>query len=235
MAAGTLEFNGVVRLTRVGTGYLLFTLVVGFAAMNTGNNSLYIALAIMLGGLIVSGVASKGGLKGIELEFVRVEEAWARQPAFGVIRATNRSRLWNVRDVVLTCDDLERPILFPLLERGATLEIETRFLFRKRGRVELKKASLYTRYPFALFLKKRTVSFQGETIVYPRLLSDAPELLPSAQGHPDMGRTDRFGPGSELLAFREYAQGASLRQVHWRKSASLGKWITKQTELESSQ
>lgn len=229
------EFDGVVRLTRIGTGYLIFTMVIGFAAINTGNNSLYIGLAFMLGGLIVSGVASKGGLNRIEVEFVNVDEAWAGKPAVGILRATNDSRIWNVRDVLLISDELESPLLFPLLERGATIQREARFLFRRRGRVQFKRASLYTRYPFGLFLKKRSVSFVGQAIVYPGLLDPPLELLTADILTGEKGRTERLGPGSEIHAFREYIRGDSLKQVHWKKSASVGRWIMKQTETESTQ
>ncbi len=229
------EFNGVVRLTRIGTGYLAFTLVIGFAAINTGNNSLYIGLAFMLGGLLISGLASKGGLKRIEVEFVSVDEAWAGRPAHGILRATNSSRIWNVRDVLLISDELEKPLLLPLLQRGDTIQREARFLFRRRGRLQFKTASLYTRYPFGLFNKKRRVSFVGEAIVYPALLEPPLELLTADVLAGEMERTERLGPGSEIHAFREYIRGDSLKQVHWKKSASVGRWIMKQTETESTQ
>ncbi|HEY5611874.1 MAG TPA: hypothetical protein VIL97_11765, partial [Thermoanaerobaculia bacterium] len=74
---GRFEYDGVVRFTRIGAGYLVFTFVVGFAALNTGNNSLYIALSFMLGALILSGIASKGGLESIAVELVSLDEAWA--------------------------------------------------------------------------------------------------------------------------------------------------------------
>ena len=235
MAAESPAFEGVVRLTRIGTGYLIFTLVIGFAALNTCNNSLYIGLAFMLGGLIVSGVASKGGLNKIQVEFVSLDEAWAGRPAGGVLRATNNSRIWNVRDVLLISDELESPLLFPLIERGAMIQREAHFLFRNRGRVQFKTASLYTRYPFGLFLKKRKVSFVGEAIVYPRLLDPPLELKTADILTGEMGRTERLGPGSEIRAFREYVRGDSLKQIHWKKSASIGRWIMKQTETESAQ
>lgn len=230
-----LEFDGVVRLTRIGTGYLIFTLVIGFAAINTGNNSLYIGLAFMLGGLIVSGVASKGGLSRIEVEFVSIDEAWAGRSAHGILSATNSSRIWNVRDVLLISDELEEPLLFPLIQRGATIQREARFLFRRRGRLQFKTASLYTRYPFGIFLKKRKVSFVGQAIVYPGLLEPPLELRTADILAGEKGRTERLGPGSEIHAFREYIRGDSLKQVHWKKSASVGRWIIKQTETESAQ
>jgi uncharacterized protein (DUF58 family) len=43
----------------------------------------------------------------------------------------------------------------------------------------------------------------------------------------------RPGAGTEIHSFREYVRGDSLRQVYWKKSASHGRWIIKQTELEA--
>src|SRR5689334_13378002 len=107
------QFNGVVRLTRVGMGFLAFTLVIGFAAINTGNNALYIGLAFMLGALLLSGMASKGGLKHLRVEFDSVEEAWAGRPAYGRLRVANRSRIWHLRDVIVTSDEMQAPLLIP--------------------------------------------------------------------------------------------------------------------------
>ncbi|MEO8215876.1 MAG: DUF58 domain-containing protein [Acidobacteriota bacterium] len=227
-------FKGVVRLTRVGSGYLIFTLVIGFAAINSGNNSLYIGLAFMLGGLIVSGAASHGGLRHLELHFIRLEEAWAGDLTRGEMTASNSSRVWNVRDVVLTSAELSSPLFFPVIRRRETLRVTGGFLFTHRGRVELKTVELYTRYPFGLFLKRRRVSLRGEAIIYPRLL-DPPELNTANVLRGQSGRSDLIGPGSEIRSFREYVRGDSLRQVHWKKTASLGRWIMKQTEVESNQ
>src|SRR6266550_7780544 len=93
----TFEFEGVVRLTRIGTTFVIFTIVIGFAAINTGNNALYIALSFMLGCLLLSGIASKGGLKQLHVEFGNVHEPWAGRAAEGTLQITNRSLVWNVR------------------------------------------------------------------------------------------------------------------------------------------
>src|SRR5437016_10396104 len=96
------QFSGVVRLTGIGTGFVLTTLFIGFAAINTGNNSLYIGLAFMLACLLISGIASRGGLKHIRIELDGIDEAWAGRPARGTLRVENRSPIWNVRDVIVT-------------------------------------------------------------------------------------------------------------------------------------
>lgn len=222
----------MVRLTGIGASHLVLTLVLGFAAINTGNNSLYLALSFLLGTLVLSGIASKGGLRMIRVELVHVEDPWAGQPAAGMLRVRNTSGLWSVRDVVMVMPELHRPILVADLPRGASLEIPVEFSFTHRGRAALHHIDIYSRYPFGFFLKKIRRRISGETIVYPRLLTDWERRFGAAPDYGESQGTNRLGPGSEIFAFREYVRGDSLRHVHWRKSASLGRWIMKQPELE---
>jgi uncharacterized protein (DUF58 family) len=231
-ASNSFEFSGVVRLTKIGTTYLIFTCLIGFAALNTGNNALYIGLTFMLGCLLLSGMASKGGLKHLAVEVFGVDDAWAGRPADGWLRVSNSSRLWNVRDVIITSGDLAKPVLIPLLARRSSIDVPVSFLFQQRGRVEVKRLDFYTRYPFGFFLKKRRLRLASEVVVFPRLLDDAArEKFRPAAG--EQNATNRPGPGSDIHSFREYVRGDSLRQVYWKKSASLGRWIMKQPELEA--
>ena len=227
------EFDGVVRITRIGAGYLIFTTVLGFAALNTGNNSIYIGLAFMLGCLLLSGAASKGGLKHLRVEFVSAEEAWAGVAADGLLRIENDSPIWRVRDVVMTSPELAHPIYFPLLDRKREQLVPALFLFARRGAVDIKEIDLYTRYPFGLFLKKRRMRLAGRLIVYPRLLETSSDHDRFRIAEGDNSSSNRIGSGSDVHGFREYVVGDSLRQLHWKKSASVGRWVMKQTDAET--
>ena len=55
-------------VTREGLVYSLFVLLIGIAALNTGNNLLFIVVSAMLAAIVVSGVASAAVLRGLELE-----------------------------------------------------------------------------------------------------------------------------------------------------------------------
>ncbi|HYU26379.1 MAG TPA: DUF58 domain-containing protein [Thermoanaerobaculia bacterium] len=233
MPERTWQFTGVVRLTKIGVSFIIFTVCAGFAAINTGNNALYIGLSFMLGALMLSGVASKGGLKHLRVELESVDEAWAGRVARGRLRVMNRSRIWNVRDLILTADELAAPILVSLVQRRGDVAVDAAFLFRRRGLVQLTSIDLYTRYPFGFFLKKRRVKIGGDVVVYPHLLDEdvARERFSLAEG--DQHPSSRPGPGSDVHAFREYTRGDSLRHVAWKKSASLGRWIIKQTESDA--
>lgn len=228
------EFDGVVRLTRVGTTYILSTIVIAVAAINTGNNALYIAVTLMLGCLLLSGMASKGGLKHLTVEIGGIDETWAGMPATGTLRVRNDSRIWNVRDVILTSDALAEPLLLPLLPRRSEIAATPSFVFPRRGLAHVSAIDSYTRYPFGFVLKKRRLRVESEVVVFPKLLADEParELFRSVAG--EQATVSRPGSGSEIHSFREYARGDSLRQVHWKKSASLGRWIMKQHDADAA-
>ncbi len=227
------QFDGVVRLTRIGTSFVIFTVVIGFAAINTGNNALYIGLSLMLGCLLLSGIASKDGLKQLVVEFDGVDEAWAMRPAHGRLRIRNRSRIWNVRDVIITSEELAAPLSLPLIKRREEIIVHAMFSFRRRGLTQLTRVDLYTRFPFGFFLKKRRPRLTGDIVVFPRLLGDD---IPRDRFRPNRGdlqSANRIGGGTDIHSFRDYVRGDSLRRVHWKKSASLGRWIIKQTEVET--
>jgi len=228
------EFNGVVRFTGVGTTYLVTTVVLAVAAVNTGNNALYIGVALMLGSLLLSGIASKGGLKHLRVDIGGIDEAWAGRPAHGTLRVRNDSRIWNVRDVILVSDALAEPALVPVLPRRGVVIVEAQFLFPRRGLAHVSAIDAYTRYPFGFFFKKRRLRVTSEVIVYPPILA---EDGTREQFHPVVGEqstANRPGPGTEVHSFRDYVRGDSLRHVHWKKSASLGRWIMKQPEAEAA-
>lgn len=232
-SAATWQFDGVVRLTRVGTSFVIFTIVIGFAAINTGNNSLYIGLSFMLGCLLLSGLASKGGLKHLVVELDGIDEAWAMRPAHGRLRIINRSRIWNVRDVIVTSAELAAPLCIPIIERRGEIVVHAMFRFRRRGLVQLSRVDLYTRYPFGFFLKKRRVPLSGDVVVFPRLLNEDVVRDRFRPIEADLSSSNRIGGGTEIHSFRDYVRGDSLRRVHWKKSASVGRWIIKQNEVET--
>ncbi|MGN6182398.1 MAG: DUF58 domain-containing protein [Thermoanaerobaculia bacterium] len=228
------EFNGVVRLTKVGTAYILATIVLAIAAVNTGNNALYIGVSFMLGCLLLSGMASKSGLKHLDLEIVGIDEAWAGRVTDGHLRIRNRSRIWAVRDVLLVSPALARTVHVPLVPRRGEVRVDTPFLFQRRGIARVGSIDSYTRYPFGFVLKKRRLRVSSEVIVLPLIREDATAEEQFAPVPGDQHSANRIGGGSEIHSFREFSRGDSLRHVHWKKSASIGRWIMKQTAVDTS-
>ena len=79
-------------VTRVGIVYVGIVLVIGIAALNTGNNLLYIVVAAMLAAIMVSGFASALVLRDLELDVRLPEHVFAGRPTLGRIVLRNPRR-----------------------------------------------------------------------------------------------------------------------------------------------
>jgi len=76
------------------SGWLFFaiTLGVGFAALNTGNNLMYLVLSLMLGFLLLSGVLSESSLRGIRVRRRLPRELYANFENKIVLEISNTQR-----------------------------------------------------------------------------------------------------------------------------------------------
>jgi uncharacterized protein (DUF58 family) len=81
------------EVTRSGGFYVAIVLVIGIAALNTGNNLLYIIVAAMLAAILVSGIASAVCLRGLQLELKIPEHIFANVEVYGTICVRN-PRKW---------------------------------------------------------------------------------------------------------------------------------------------
>lgn len=79
-------------VTGVGIIYVLTVLLIGVAALNTGNNLLYVIVAAMLAAILVSGVASAVVLRDLELDIRLPEHVFTGTPTLGRIAIRNRRR-----------------------------------------------------------------------------------------------------------------------------------------------
>jgi uncharacterized protein (DUF58 family) len=80
-------------VTKIGIVYVAIVLLIGIAALNTGNNLLYIVVAAMLAAILVSGIASALVLRNLELDVRLPEHVFAGRPMLGRIALRNQGRL----------------------------------------------------------------------------------------------------------------------------------------------
>src|SRR6266436_3179496 len=79
-------------VTRVGIAYIVAVVLIGVAALNTGNNLLYVIVAAMLAAVLVSGLASAVVLRGLQLDVRLPEQVFAGRPAPAKILVRNGRR-----------------------------------------------------------------------------------------------------------------------------------------------
>src|SRR5437879_11021059 len=80
------------EVTRAGALYAIVVLLIGIAALNTGNNLLYIIVAAMLAAIIVSGIASSICLRGLELELKVPDHIFAGTEVLATVRVRHPRR-----------------------------------------------------------------------------------------------------------------------------------------------
>jgi len=89
-------------VTREGLVYLLVIAVVVIAALNTGNNLLFIILASLLAGVLVSGIASQAVLAGLDLELALPEHIFASRPILSRLQVHNRKWMFPSFSVTIS-------------------------------------------------------------------------------------------------------------------------------------
>lgn len=228
-----LEPPRKLRPTRTGRWFLTGILVVGFAAVNTGNNLLYFILGMMLGAIVVSGILSERNLQGVEVERAVPADAHAGSAASLAYLVTPRAgRFLPVLALELRDRD-EDGAYGPLVrivrvDRGRTRRKPYERVFPRRGVTAIPEIEVATSFPFGLFRKSRRIPVVSEVRVRPRV----PELeAPDAAAGRDEGHAPApaRGEGLELFGLRDLAPGDDARRIHWKATARVGRPIVKET------
>jgi uncharacterized protein (DUF58 family) len=224
-----------VRFTSTGLIYLLAVAALSLAAVNTGNNLLYILLASLLAALIVSGVVSRLTLAGIEVELELPEHVFARQPTPVRLAVRNRKRHFASFAVTVTStppklrvqsapETLKRtafpldPVYWDYLPRQSARVRKLQITVPTRGVYVLDGIRVSTRFPFGLLVKSRRTSSKRQVIVLPSVEPTAQfgELLPLVSGEVE---TMAKGRGHDLYSIRDYRPNDLARHVDWKATA----------------
>ncbi|MGH9689327.1 MAG: DUF58 domain-containing protein [Candidatus Acidiferrales bacterium] len=229
------------RLTREGIIYLAAVFILVLAAVNTGNNLLFLILACSLAGILISGVLSRVVLTGISLKLDLPDHIFADEPILAELELRNEKLFWSsfsLRVVGQTAKDgdegnhiLTRPVFFPYLGRGGKVTQKVELRFDQRGVYRQDAFGIRTRFPFGFFEKTRRVTSDISITVYPRVepTDQFYEILPLLSG--EIASSFR-GRGHELHSLRKYLSTDSARFVDWKVSAKSGQLMVREFARE---
>ena len=225
------------KVTREGVAYLIGIVVVGGAAVNTGNNLMFMVLACLLAGLLISGLLSRVVLGSVDVRLELPEHIFAQRTIMAVAELHNAKQMMPSFSVSLVSEDahgaknisaansgqqiLDRPVYFPHIPHGQTVRQSVELTFPRRGVYRQDVLGLRTKFPFGFLQKTRRVPSAIEAIVYPRIqpTEEFYEILPLVSG--EMESYQR-GSGNDLYAIRGYQFNDSARHVDWKASARTG-------------
>lgn len=224
------------RFTREGRAFVGLTLGVGFAAINTGNNLLYLVLGMMLSLIIVSGILSELTLRHLRVERALPATVYAGRPFLTNISVVNSKRRVSsfsvqIEDVFVGHAQTKRCFFLKVPAR-AEQQTSYRSECKRRGVHAYRGFQISTRFPFGFFVKIRTVEAASEVLVLPRI-HPVPNLPADARARLGETTRPRKGSGREFHGLRPYRDGDDLRDVHWKRSARDGRLILREFETEA--
>jgi uncharacterized protein (DUF58 family) len=226
------------RVTFPGKWFLVFTIGVGTAAINTGNNLLYLALSMNLSLIILSGILSEWCLRGLRIRVGHASEAFSSRESLLAVTCTAERKRFPAVSISVSpmLPGTGKAAWFPEIHPGRA---ETRVIpYRpeRRGTVPSFACTVSTRFPFALFEKSAEVDPRGSSlIVYPEPAGPdvtVPGFDPADRtGGPAAGGRE----GASIRGVRDHSPSDPVRDIHWKASARMGKWMVKEREAEPAQ
>jgi uncharacterized protein (DUF58 family) len=222
-----------------GRGFLwrffVLLLCLMMAAINTGNNLLYLVLSVMVAVAIVSWFMGGRSLRRVTARLEMPEEVSAGSSfLLGVEAKARAGKLpapW-ADAVVKGFPNQAPPLFIPALGPGGRTFVCAPIRLSRRGIHRNFKLILHSRYPFGLFKRKRRVSSDASIVVTPKLHPISSLQMDNPAGHGKM-RLTQVGEGADLFNIREYTTRDDARRIDWKASARLATPMLKEFERES--
>ena len=226
-----------ISFTSGGLAFTIGALAVGFAAINTGNNLLYLLLGSMLGFIAVSGWLSEQAISGLRVKRHLPRAVTVGQPMRLGYHVRNLKKRLPSLTVEIFEEGLPEGAFLAYVPAGGTAEARSTNSFLRRGIYPLGTVTLSTAFPFGMFVKQRDIQVAGEVVVWPR--SDRPVRAPSPGGGraPRVGVSARgaLGTTGEYRTLRAYRPGDDPRDIHWRSSARLLEPVIREYERDGAE
>jgi uncharacterized protein (DUF58 family) len=233
-------------MTRVGLWFTVLWVMVVVAAVNTGNNGLFLVLAVMGAAIVVSHVLGRCNVRGVEAALDANAEIFANSPVSLEVEIRNRGRWLPRWQLILALDprDAEPAARYPrdihtsavfvphLATKGQAVQ-RMEILMRRRGRYRFARARLSSLFPLGFFRKGVRLPTAVELLVYPEVFSPS-TARPAQTGKSGAEPTRRAGWGHDLFALRSFRYGDDPRAIHWKQSARTGALILNQRESEEN-
>jgi uncharacterized protein (DUF58 family) len=246
-----LGFKTEFHVTREGWIYMAGVILVALAALNTGNNLLFLILASLIAIILMSGILSSITLSGLALRVELPQHIFAGQPVRCTVELENEkltmpsfalrveaakakgraagTSLGNAP--VSAAAVLESAVYFPYLPKKERLRQSVPVTFATRGVYRQDAFRIVTRFPFGFLQKARRLEMHTEVLVYPSAepSEEFMEILPGLQGAME---SLSKGRGQDLYALRGYVPTDSASHVHWKASARFGSLMVREFTRE---
>lgn len=206
------------RPTREGKRFILAAFLIAVAAINTGNNLIYLILSLMISFLLLSVLLLKLNLSGLTLEVNIRSPLFAGEERTAVFFVRNKKRFIPSYSIRVSSDTGFLDAYYALIPSSSTCRMDSTVKFPKRGVYSYGNFFVQSGFPFILLQDKMPVKISGKILVYPPLI-DVDGIIPELSGS-GIAETIRVkGSGDEIHSIREFGYGDDWHKILWKASA----------------
>ncbi len=218
------------KITREGKRFMLATGLIAVAAVNTGNNLIYLIFSLMLSFILLAVVLLRKNLSRISLEVSIDHPVFAGEQTYASFTIRNNKKLIPAYSIRVTASGATQPVYCAYIAPKDSVKKEIKITFKNRGLYSYGKFFVQCGFPFILFEKTKAVKVAGEVLVYPALM-DVDQFLPDIPGPEGPGVGKTAGSGNEIHSIREFRYGDDRRNIHWKASAKTSRIMVKEFAL----
>lgn len=224
-------------VTREGKWIIGIAILLGGAAVNTGNNLLYLLLSLVISVIAVSGILSELVLRDLVLERCYPAELEVGQVAALRVEVQNpKSRgvlhlqIGELMDATEDADVRAGYILH--LAGHETGQAFAAIRPKRRGPIRTVGLSLGTAYPFGFASKSRLFDDPAEFVALPPV-ADVRLPWQGALDRHGQETSPKVGQGDAFAGLRDARPGDPLRDIHWKVSARRQRLIAREWQAET--
>lgn len=250
-------------LTQRGSGFCALTLGVGFVALNSGNNLIYLVLGMMLSLILSSGVLSSINLHRVRVKRHPQLRGYAGRPLIVRLGLVNLKKYWPSMGIGVEDPPVDQQSLSAKKERSINhMKGRSMYVFRLKGGTEeqlkyhltiqsrgvytLEGARIYTRFPFGFFEKSVGLRLQQSLTIFPRIDAPVSPLLKQALLNDQLGSSLSYQNRNQpvvglrtsifesMVSIEPHTVGTPLKFIHWKSSAKRGELMVRRGEQSSS-
>jgi len=205
----------------------------GFAAVNTGNNLLFLVVSGLLAFMSVTGLAGMINLKRLTPELLPPLEIFAGCATPFRLRLHNEKKRLPSFLLRVECEN-GQGVTLPVVPHASVAESTLSLTFPRRGLARVGTLRISSPFPVNFFTRFWQFSMEGEFIVYPRLVQGAAAGHgPEARHVGSVIRRER-GQDGELERIAGYSGREALRSIHWKLSARSDDLLVKEFGRQSA-
>jgi len=234
---------------------------IGTAAYNSASNILFIALALLLSCLVLSGVLAWLNLRGLEWKldvepplragqraevglllrngkaFMPTYALWFDRGAPARPESTITAKGIDIRAALRKVDESAAAgtvYMRTRLEPGGASRLEWTFTPARRGVLTIELRGVGSLFPFGFLRKFAGTELRREIPVWPAPVEYRrfAGAMPRRQGG-ELSQA-RAGNEGEMIALRQYESGDSHRLIHWKASARSRELLIRQFSSQNS-